>query len=138
MTREKIIAFIKKNQSCFLATVEEGKPRVRGMMPYRADENGIVFHTGNTKDLYRQIIANPAVEMCFFSPTDGVQVRISGTAELMEDMELKREVSENRPFMKPWIEQFGYDFLQIFRVTHCIASVWTMETNLEPKTYVKL
>lgn len=138
MTGAEILAFINRNQFCFLATTEAGEPRVRGMAFYRANENGIVFHTGTTKDLYRQILANPAVEICFFSPQENIQVRVRGTAGILDDGELKREIVENRPWMKPWIEANGYDWLGVFRVSGCIASAWTFATNLEPKTWVKL
>lgn len=36
------------------------------MFLYRADENGIIFHTASTKDVYAQIKRNPKAEMCFF------------------------------------------------------------------------
>jgi len=53
-------------------------------------------------------------------------------------MALKKEILEARPFMKPWIEQHGYDLLVVFRVTRCKAAVWTMATNFEPTTYKDL
>lgn len=44
-----------------LATVDEnGQPHVRGILMYKADENGIVFHTGEFKALYKQLLNNPA------------------------------------------------------------------------------
>ena len=135
MTREEILAFISKNQTCFLATIEGGKPHVRGMMTYRADAEGIIFHTGKTKAIYRQLIADPSVELCFFAPAERIQVRVSGTAEPLEDMDLKREVVENRPFMKPWIEKNGYEFLALFRVTNCTVMVWTFESNFAPTVF---
>ena len=138
MTGKEILAFITKNQACFLATVENGKPRVRGMTMHRADENGIIFVTGKNKDLYHQLIANPSVELCFFSPTERIQVRINGTAEPVEDMDLKREVVQNRPFMQPWIEKNGYENLALFRVKDCLAAVWTFETNFAPTVFSPL
>jgi len=109
MDKNEIFAFINANQICFLATVEGKKPRVRGMMPYRADEKGIIFHTGKMKDLTKQLQANPEVELCFFNAESNTQVRVSGKAEFVDDLNLKKEIVEKRPFMKPWIEQFGYE-----------------------------
>ena len=65
MTKSEILALINANPACHLATVEGNAPRVRGILLYRADENGLVFHTGNTKDLHRQLTRNPKVEFCF-------------------------------------------------------------------------
>ncbi|MRR14372.1 pyridoxamine 5'-phosphate oxidase family protein, partial [archaeon] len=91
MNKEEIIQFINANPACYLATIDDGRPRVRGMLMYRADSEGILFHTGGTKDLFRQILKDPHAEACFTSPDGGIQVRVSGTVKVIEDMELKRE-----------------------------------------------
>jgi pyridoxamine 5'-phosphate oxidase len=135
VTREEIIAFISKNQTCFLATVEKGRPHVRGMMIYRADDDGIIIHTGAGKNICRQLGENPAVELCFFSPQERVQVRVSGDAEQVDDMELKSEIVRNRPFMQPWVEERGFGVLAVFRVRNCSAAVWKFETNFEPTMF---
>ena len=62
MTKDQIFELMNSNLAFYLATVENGEPRVRGMMLYKADETGIIFHTGAFKDVYRQIIANPNVQ----------------------------------------------------------------------------
>ena len=138
MNRIEILQFLNAHLACSLATLEGNQPRVRGMMVYRADAKGLIFHTGSNKALYRQIRANPHVETCFNDPATGTQVRVAGEVEILNDMALKKEIVEARPFMKPWIEQHGYDLLVVFRVTRCKTAVWTMATNLEPTTYQDL
>lgn len=44
MTKTEIIDLINKNPASHLATVDGTRPRVRGMLIYRADEQGIIFH----------------------------------------------------------------------------------------------
>ena len=140
MTREQIFQLINNNQRCHLATADGNRPHVRGMLIYRADSKGIIFHTGTTKDIFKQIRKNPNVELCFSNnkPEDLVQVRVSGTAVLENDIKLKEEIVANRSFLKPMVEQFGYEFLAVFRVKKLSATVWTMATNLAPKEYVEL
>ena len=138
MTKAEVIQFMNANPACHLATADGNQPRVRGMLMYRADEQGILFHTGTTKDLCKQLMANPRVELCFNNMKDGVQVRVCGKAELVENQKLKEEVVANRPFMKPWIDQHGYKFMAIFRVKNAAATVWTMASNLEPKVSIQL
>jgi uncharacterized pyridoxamine 5'-phosphate oxidase family protein len=138
MTKQEIIEFINANLTCNLATIEGSQPRVRGMMAYKADEHGIIFHSGKSKDLYQQILKNPLVEICFFNPKTNMQIRVSGKAVVIDDMKLKKEIVEARPFMKPWIEQFGYELLIVFQVVDCFAQIWTFETNLSPKEYIKI
>ncbi len=136
MDREEILAFLNANPSCHLATMEGDQPRVRGMFMYRAGEKGIIFHTGDFKSLYSQLKENKKVEICFSSPEK--QVRVEGVAEIIDDAKLKQEVLEARSWIAPLMGQRGEDALIIFRITDCKAAVWTMETNLEPKTFVSL
>ncbi len=138
MTKEEIIQFMNANPACHLATADGNQPRVRGMLIYRADEQGILLHTGTPKDVCKQMMANPRVELCFFNPKDNVQVRVTGKAELVDDQKLKDEIVANRPFMQPWIKQFGYKFMALFRVRNAVATVWTMASNLVPKVTIPL
>ncbi|MDI6794865.1 MAG: pyridoxamine 5'-phosphate oxidase family protein [bacterium] len=140
MTKEKIYAFLNTNPAMHLATVEGDKPHVRGILMYRADENGIVFHTGKVKDLHKQLTENPQVEMCFSNSDfeNLIQIRVSGSVELVEDIELKKEIVQKREFLKPWVEQMGYDFLAVYRMKNGVATIWTMETNFAPKEYIEL
>jgi pyridoxamine 5'-phosphate oxidase len=139
MTRDEILEFIKGHPACNLATVDsEGQPHVRGMLMYRADEKGIIFHTGDFKDLWRQIMNNPKMELCFFDPKTGVQVRATGMAQSIDDLSLKEEIVRARPFLKPWVEKNGYQALKVFRVGGLRATVWTFDKNFEPKEYVDL
>ena len=136
MNKTEILDFLNSNPACHLATIDGDGPRVRGMLMYRADENGILFHTGNFKDLCKQLQQNPNVELCFNSSSK--QIRVSGKAEFIEGKSLKEEIVNKRTFLKPLVEAQGYDSLKVFRVTNCTATVWTMETNLEPKSYIQL
>ncbi len=137
-TRAEILAFLNANPACHLATVDRNQPRVRGMLMYRADENGILFHTGTNKDLFRQLVANPHVEFCFNDFKTNQQVRVSGVAERVEDRKLKEEIVAHRDFMKPIVEEYGYEVIAVFRATKCRATLWTFATNFAPKTYIDL
>jgi len=138
MTKEEILKLINANVSCHLATAEGNQPHVRGMMAYRADEKGIIFHTGNMKDLFRQVSGNPLVEACFFDPKTNTQVRVKGKAIILNDDDLKREIVAARPFLKPWVDKMGLDMLVVFRVTDCVACAWTFDNNFAPKEYIKI
>jgi len=138
MTKEEVLEFITKNPAFSLATIDKGQPRARMIMMYRADENGIIFSTGSEKDLNKQLQANPAVEMCFYSHEQNCQVRIEGRAEVINDLELKKQIVEDFSFLKPWIEARGYDVLITYLVPNGRATTWTMETNELPKEYVQL
>jgi len=137
MDKSEILEFFKRNPVVYLATVEGKHPRVRGMMLYKITPEGIIFHTGRAKDLHKQLELNPQVELCAFSQKENTQVRLSGTAEQLKDDGLKKEMVENRPFMKPWVAKYGLDLLTVWRIKPQRACAWTMETNFNPKEYIE-
>jgi len=136
MNKEEIISFVNANPTCYLATVEGDAPHVRAVGMYKADERGILIQLSTTKGMYRELTGNPKVELCFNG--DGKVVRISGTAEFIEDQGLKEEVVKARPFLKGLVDAQGHDVIKIFRVANAVATVWTMATNLEPRKFIKL
>jgi len=140
MDKKEILALINENPRCFLATADEGFPHVRGIHLYRADENGIVFHTGKFKDLYQQLCNNPAVEICFTNKDmqNFIQVRVNGIVEPLEEAELKEQIVADRDYLQPWVEKAGYDGLAVFRLNNGRATVWTMATNFAKKEWIKL
>jgi uncharacterized pyridoxamine 5'-phosphate oxidase family protein len=138
MTKEEIMTLLRANPVCYLATVENDTPRVRGMQTYAFDERGILFQISSIKDVYKQLVKNPKVELCYNDMKGGVQIRVSGAAEFLEGRAVTEEVLKNRPFLKPLATTYGDDVIKVFRVAGAVASVWTRETNLAPKEYVTL
>ena len=82
--------------------------------------------------------ANPNVELCFNNYKDRIQVRVSGTAEAVDDLELKKEIIAKRQFLKPLVEKEGYEVIAVYRLRKVVATVWTFATNFAPKTYIQL
>jgi len=138
MTKDEVLEFATQNPVFSLATTANNQPRVRMMMLYRADENGIIFCTGRDKDVNKQLSANPAVEFCFYNAEQGRQVRIEGTVKMLDDLELKKQVVEAFSFLKPWVESQGYEVMICYRLQNTRAITWTMETNFDPKQYIQL
>lgn len=140
MNKKEILDFVNSNPIFHMATVDGDTPHVRGMLLFRADDDGIVFNTGKIKDLYRQLNKNQKVELCFSNGIfeNLIQVRIAGTVEALEDLELKKEIVAKRDFLKPWIDRVGYDQLAVYVLRKGTATVWTMATNTDPKEYTQL
>jgi pyridoxamine 5'-phosphate oxidase len=140
MNKSEILAFLNANPMFHLATVEGSRPHVRGMYLYRADEKGILFHTGKMKDLHKQLTTNPHVEMSFNNGKfdDLIQIRISGAVELVEDMDLKKEIVQKREFLKPWVERDGYESLAVYRLKNGRAAIWSMKANFTLKEFTDL
>jgi len=76
--------------------------------------------------------------LLFWIADEGTQIRISGTAKLFEDLEIKKLVVEKFTFLKPWVEQEGYDQLSPFCLENAKAFVWTQKAEFNPKEYIIL
>jgi pyridoxamine 5'-phosphate oxidase len=138
MTKREVFDFIAKNPICFLATVEDGAPRVRAVMTLRADERGVLFNTGATKDLNRQIEACSEIEMAFYSQADGLQIRVRGRVELKRDDETRELVLKKLPFLAKVVEANGPEVLRPYLLRDGRATTWTMKTNFDSKTWIDL
>ncbi len=139
MTRQELIDFVNANLFAQLATVENGRPRVRTIHVYRADEQGILFHTGAFKAMYRQLLAEPAVELCFTSADRSRQVRVAGRAVRVEDAALwQRLLAERRYLRHLAVEGQPQGGLALFRVQDLEAADWSMSANREETKFQKL
>lgn len=144
MTKELLYELMNSNPAFHLATIDGNVPRVRGMLLYKADETGIVFHSGAMKEVYKQVLECPTVELCFNDFKKGIQVRVNGELEIIDDNALKDEISEHptRSFLKPWKESGEladfYKAFVVFRLENGIATTWSLETNFAPKEEIRL
>ena len=138
MVKENIFKLMNENPVFHLATMDGDQPRVRGMLLFRADEEGIIFHTASTKDVFKQIMENPKVELCFQG--QGSQIRVSGILEQVNDEKLKNEIFNHpsRKFLQAWKENGIDGLLQIFCLKNGTAVEWTMATNFEEKKPISL
>ncbi len=138
MTKEDIFKTLNENMAFHLATCVDGKPHSRGMLLFRADENGIIFHTGKFKELYEQLKANPSVELCFNAPA--LQVRVSGEVEEMQDEKIVEEIyaHPSRQFLRDWKDQGIDTQLAVFCLKNGVATTWSMQTNFDKKEPIQL
>jgi len=139
MNPEQIFEIINRNPVFFLATADGNEPRVRGMLLYKADGDGIIFHSGSFKDVYRQILENPNAQLCFYDAARNIQVRVRGQLERTDDLTLKEEIASHpsRMFMQGWKagktrEEF-FNMFSVFTLRRGVANVWTFQTNFDPK-----
>ncbi|MGN0136079.1 pyridoxamine 5'-phosphate oxidase family protein [Anaerotignum sp.] len=96
---QEVYEFLKKCSTYYLATVEEnGQPRVRPFGTIDLFENKLYIQTGKSKEVSKQIAANPKVELCAF---DGKKwLRVAGTLVRDERVEAKEHMLDNYPSLK--------------------------------------
>lgn len=144
MNREEILARLNRPLSAYLATLDHGEPRVRGIQLYAVDQRGLLFQTGPMKAMYQELLANPKAEVCILDPETQAQYRVRGEFELSADMDLKREIVDHpsRFYLKPWRASVGdevfFASIAVFRMRRATVQVWTMQTNLSPMAALDL
>lgn len=134
MNKKEILSFITENNIGWLATIDGEAARVRGMDTFRADENGLIFYTDKSKNVCKQMLKNPEIEVCYFAK--GIQVRVRGKAEPAEDIELKKEIVSKRPFYGEMSEA-DYKQMAVFRLKGK-ATTWTMQDGDNPAKFIDL
>ena len=95
----EVLDFLTTNSTFYLATVEGDQPRVRPfgfVMPW---EGKLCFCTNNQKPVFKQMAANPKLELCAASP-EGQWLRVSGKAVVVTSPEVKRRAFEVMPHLK--------------------------------------
>ncbi len=127
MNREHILGFLNGNPVFFLATCHGGLPHVRTMRLLRADDRGIYFSTSRNKALCRQLKSNPAVEMCFYSPGDGLQIRIAGKVGPVSDPVFRSELAGRVPAMSSFVLDDGPTGVVVFCLQTGRVTIWKEE-----------
>ena len=78
---EREVKFLKDAGTYYLATVDGDQARVRPFGTVNVFEGKVYIQTGKSKDVSKQIHANPKVEICAFM--NGEWIRVAG--KLVED-----------------------------------------------------
>ncbi|MDR1359126.1 MAG: pyridoxamine 5'-phosphate oxidase family protein [Coriobacteriales bacterium] len=86
---DEVLEFLKETKTYFLATVEGDQPHVRPFGTIHKYQNKLYIQTGRSKEVSRQIAANPQVEICAWAGADWVRVK----ATLVDDESLEAQQS---------------------------------------------
>lgn len=95
---QEVYDFLKKCDTYYLATVEGDQPRVRPFGTINIFEGKLYIQTGKVKDVSRQMLANPKIEICAFDGTSWIRLQ----AIAMEDdrLEAKQHMLDAYPSLK--------------------------------------
>lgn len=97
-----------------LATDDAGQPRVRPVSPVRTD--GFTVYVANLRRYGKtaELAANPRAELCYVDDGHN-QVRITATAELVTDPELRREIWDANPLLRAYLRDIDNPELILYR-----------------------
>ncbi len=94
----EILEFLKKAGTYYLATDENGQPRVRPFGTIHEFENRLYIQTGKKKAVSKQLHKNPRLEICAF--LDGTWLRIEAKAVEDDRREARISMLEAYPELK--------------------------------------
>lgn len=90
--------FLKKAGTYYLATCENGQPRVRPFGTVNLYKDRLYIQTGKSKAVSRQLHANPRLELC--AMLDGRWLRLEASAVEDDDREARVSMLEAYPELK--------------------------------------
>lgn len=95
---ETVYNFLKEANTYYLATLEGDQPRVRPFGTIDLFEDRLYIQTGKSKDVYKQIEANPKAEICASSGLDWL--RVSATLVPDDRVEAKKHMLDAYPHLR--------------------------------------
>ncbi|MBW3629150.1 MAG: pyridoxamine 5'-phosphate oxidase family protein [Gemmatimonadetes bacterium] len=127
--RELAAALVRSARFPTLATMDGDQPRVRPVSPVRTDE--FTIYVANLKSYHKtgEIQINNRVELAYVNE-DHDQVRITGTAEVVQDRELIEDIFRKTPLLRHYLGSPDNPELIIYRIvpTHVrYMQEWALE-----------
>ena len=134
MNLQECIEFANEHPDVYFATDDNGQPRVRGIMLWFADETGFYFQTQSVKSFCKQLQKNNRVEVIFTNSTGtkpSKVMRVTGLIQFIEDIEMKKRVLSDRPFLKTMGIMDPEDpVLVVFKIYTGEAFFWTLKDSM--------
>lgn len=129
----RINEFLKPATTVNIATVDDGLPRVRPFQYQFESDGKLFFCTAKTKDVYKQLTKNPAVEFVATSP-EYVTMRVSGKVTLTDDKVFKEKILSGNELIKSIYQTADNPVFTLFYLEHGSVKISTMTG--EPDQYL--
>ncbi len=127
------IAFLRENPVQYLATVgRDGRAKCRPFMFAGELDGTLWFCTNNQKDVYRDIVENPYVEVSVASPAYA-WIRLSGKA-VFEDSREAKEMCMGNPIVKSQYQTADNPIFVVFYLEEARAVLADFSGN-PPREY---
>ena len=127
----KLNDFLTEAGVFYLATTDGNQPKLRPLGAHFEMDGKVLFGVGDFKDVYKQMIANPLVEISACKP-DAKWLRYTGKAVFETDPKYAAAMLEGMPQLKEvYNEKTGYK-LMIFHLEEATAVVIPMMGPGEP------
>lgn len=95
---QEVYEFLKNCKTYYLATVEGDQPRVRPFGTVDIFEGKLYIQTGKSKDVSKQMAADPKIEICAFNGKEWL--RVAATAVNDDRFEAKDHMLDGYPHLR--------------------------------------
>lgn len=126
---EEILKMLTDASVFYVATTDANKPKVRPFGFVMSFKERLYFCTGNQKDIYKQLKANPSLEICTMISKDK-WVRISGKAVFDQSMEAKRQAFTVAPSLTDIYGTPENPIFEVFYLTDIAAIVYSVDKKI--------
>lgn len=116
---EEVWAFLKECGTYYLATVEDGQPRVRPFGTAEIFDGKLLIQTGKVKPCSKQMHAEPRVELCCFK--DGTWLRLTAKAVEFDSAEARKDMLDKNPGLRRMYDENDGN-CEVFALTECKAT----------------
>ena len=120
----KVVEELKKVKVFYVATVDGDQPRVRPFSSVAEYEGNAYLCCGNFKEVYRQLTADPNVELCGMYEDGTSWLRVTATVEEDNRLEVQQAVLDD-PTGPKQLYKAGDGRFVTFRLTHVTATKYS-------------
>ena len=126
----EVLDFLKKCWTYYLATVDWDQPRVRPFWTINIFNNKLYIQTWKSKNVSKQIQANPKVELCWFFDWDWI--RVSWELVRDENIEAKKDMLDHYPELRGMYDE-NDDNTEVLYFKNATATISSF--TKPPKTF---
>ncbi|MBK1812145.1 pyridoxamine 5'-phosphate oxidase family protein [Clostridium sp. YIM B02505] len=119
---EELLKLLKENPNGVLATVDNGKPRVRPFGFIMEEQGKFYFCTNSLKEVYKQLLKVPCIEYSVITK-DMVTLRISGEISFCDDLIIKDKVLNVHEPVKLGYKSADNPIFKVFYMEHGTATI---------------
>jgi len=118
----KVTEFLNQSGTFYLSTIENDKPRVRPFGAVAEFDGKIYICTNNQKNVFKQILANPNVEIS--SVAGDNWIRLDGKLLIDERVEAKQAMLEAKPSLKNFYN-INDGIFEVLYLTEATAKIFS-------------
>ncbi len=116
----KINDFLTEAGVFFLATADGDQPKLRPLGAHMEMDDKVLFGVGDFKDVYRQMVANPKVEIVACKQ-DGHWMRYTGKAVFETDEKYANAMLDGAPHLRSIYNEETGNKMMVFHIEDATA-----------------